>query len=269
MSASTNLLTFEGQVVVVTGAASGIGAATASAFVEAGAEVHAVDVAEIAAPVASAYRCDLGDATAVAELVVELPTPIDVLVNCAGVPNGGRFSPYEVMAINWLGLWQLTEQLLSRIPAGGSITHVASTAGRQWELRREALAELVDASDHAAAAAWIDAHPDLVGDGYGFSKEAVQYYTVRRSLETLEARGVRMNSVCPGVTNTALAGDFRRGVGDAVIDRAIDVAGRMAEPAEMAPAVLFLSSLRAASYINGVNLNVDRGTGAAHLVGRF
>jgi len=85
-----------------------------------------------------------------------------------------------------------------------------------------------------------------------------------RALQIRPERDVRMNSVCPGVTNTQLSDDFRRGVGDAIIDRAISLAGRAAEPAEMAPAMLFLSDKRTASYINGVNLNVDRGTGAAH-----
>ena len=54
-----------------------------------------------------------------------------------------------------------------------------------------------------------------------------------------------------------------------MIDRAIELAGRLAEPAEMAPAMLFLADQRTASYINGINLNVDRGTGAAHLIGAW
>ena len=76
-----------------------------------------------------------------------------------------------------------------------------------------------------------------------------------------------MNSICPGITNTALVDDFRRGVGADVLDRATRIAGRMAEPSEMAPALLFLADDASASYINGVNLNIDRGTGAAHATG--
>ena len=108
-----------------------------------------------------------------------------------------------------------------------------------------------------------------MGDGYSFSKEAVQWYTMWRSLTALRDHGIRMNSICPGVTNTQIAADFRRGVGDEVIDRAIEVAGRLAEPEEMVPAMLFLGDEASASYVNGINLNVDRGTGAAHATGAW
>jgi len=266
----TGLLNFTGSTVVITGAASGIGAAAAELFVLAGAEVHAVDVAPVTASVAvaAAYRCDLGDEASIGDLVDQLPGVVDALVNCAGVPNGGRFSPGEVIAINWLGLRELTETVLPLIPDGGSVVHVGSTAGRGWAANSEPLAELTALDSFADGVAWVGANAGVCGDGYAFSKQAVQYYTMWRSAQTLEA-GVRMNSICPGVTNTALVEDFRRGVGDAVLDRATALAGRMAEPAEMAPALLFLADEASSSYINGVSLNVDRGTGAAHLLGTF
>ena len=262
------LLDFDGRRVVITGAASGIGAAAAAQFLLAGAEVHAVDIAPAGDTFTHAYVCDLGDPPSVDRLVAELPDRIDVLLNCAGVPNGGRFSPADVMAINWLGLSQLTEGLLPRMPAGSSVVHVASTAGRGWSEHRSELAELVAEKSLEAAGEWVADNPDVVGDGYAFSKEAVQYYTLHRSLETIKL-GIRMNSVCPGVTNTPIAPDFVAGVGAEVINRAVAIAGRLAEPEEMAPAMLFLADEASASYINGVNLNVDRGTGAAHATGQW
>jgi NAD(P)-dependent dehydrogenase (short-subunit alcohol dehydrogenase family) len=114
---------------------------------------------------------------------------------------------------------------------------------------------------------WVLDHPEVIGDGYAFSKEAVQYYTMWRAVQLLP-RGLRMNSICPGITDTGIIGDFRKGMGDELIDHAERVAGRMAHPAEMAPAMLFLADPMAASYINGVNLNIDRGTGAARLTGQ-
>ena len=72
------------------------------------------------------------------------------------------------------------------------------------------------------------------------------------------ARTVRELAYCP-------YSDFR--VGAAIIERAIEIAGRPAEPDEMAPALMFLADHSSAGYINGVNLNVDRGTGAAHQIG--
>lgn len=257
------------HTVVVTGAASGIGAALVDSLIAANASVYTLDVAVVTAPVAQAVQCDLGDKASI-DLALELmPGRVDWLMNCAGVPNGGRFTAPEVMAINWLGLRHLTEALLPRIPAGGSITHVASTAGRGWADNVEHHRMLMGADTFESGSAWVDTNGDIIGDGYSFSKQAVQFYTMWRALQLLPERDVRMNSLCPGVTNTQLSQDFRRGVGDDVIDRAIALAGRAAEPAEMVGALLFLADNRTASYVNGINLNVDRGTGAAHLVGAW
>lgn len=257
------------NTVVVTGAASGIGAAVVQSLIGADASVHTLDVAPVTAAVEQIIDCDMGDRASIDGALGQLPERVDMLMNCAGVPNGGRFTPTEVMAINWLGLRHLTESLLPRIPAGGSVTHVASTAGRGWSDNVDAHIALMLASSFEAGADWVASNPDVVGDGYSFSKQAVQYYTMWRALQIRPEFDVRMNSLCPGVTNTQLSVDFRRGVGDEVIDRAVQLAGRAAEPAEMAPAMLFLADQRTASYVNGVNLNVDRGTGAAHALGAW
>ena len=81
----------------------------------------------------------MADPASIDQALTHLPSSIDMLFNCAGVPNGGRFGPAEVMAINWLGLRHLSESLLDRIPAEGSITHVASTAGRLWAVHIDEL----------------------------------------------------------------------------------------------------------------------------------
>lgn len=261
----SDLFDYTGQTVVLTGAASGIGAATCRALLAAGAAVHAVDIAEVGGGVAAAHRCDLGDPDAIAGLVADLPARIDVLMNCAGVPGGTRFGPGEVMRINFLGLRALTESLLERLEPDGSVVHVASVAGVTWPQNVAALKELIATPDFAAGAAWCEARPDLVGDGYTFSKEAVQYYTMARSGASIR-RGVRMNSLCPGVTETPILPDFRETMGgdvDLVLNAGM---GRPARPAEMAPAMLFLGHRRAAGYVNGVNLNADAGFVAAMLV---
>lgn len=255
------LLDFTGQDVVITGAASGMGAATATLAVEHGARVHTVDVAPVGVGTTN-HRCDLGDREAIDEVIDRLPDRVDVLLNCAGVPNGGRFSPEAVMRINWLGLRHLTESLLPRMPEGGAVVHIASTAGRDWAERVDQLGELMTAASFDEGLAWVEGNADVYGDGYAFSKEAVQYYTMWRSVQLLPS-GVRMNSLCPGVTATSIIADFRAGLGDELIDHAAAVAGRMATAEEMAPTMLFLADHASTSYLNGVNLNVDRGTGAA------
>jgi NAD(P)-dependent dehydrogenase (short-subunit alcohol dehydrogenase family) len=262
------LLEFTGKRVVITGAASGIGAATAQLLAERGAEVIAVDLAPVEqGAVGVAHRCDLGSRESIDSVAAVLPDRVDALMNCAGIPNGGRYSPEQVVRVNWLGLRHLTESVLPRIPRGGSVVHIASTAGRDWPLRAAHHAELMAAATFEAGLAWLDQHPGAYGDGYAFSKEAVQYYTLWRSVRLLPT-GVRMNSVCPGVTDTSIVADFRRGLGDALIDHAQAIAGRMARPAEIAPAMLFLADPAVSSYVNGVNLNIDGGTGAAWATGQ-
>ncbi|MFV0526882.1 MAG: coniferyl-alcohol dehydrogenase [Acidimicrobiales bacterium] len=265
------MLDFGNRRVVVTGAASGIGAALASMALGRGAEVHALDVSPIAAPATgsmSIHRCDLGDPDAIEATVAGLPDRIDALFNCAGIPNGGRFSGEEVLRVNWLGLRHLTEQVLGRMGPDGAVVHIASTAGRDWAQRAEELAELMAAGSFAEGLAWLRARPGLWGDGYAFSKEAVQYYTMWRAVQLLPS-GVRMNSICPGVTDTAIVADFRRGLGDEVIDQARAMTGRMARPDEMAPAMLFLADPVCSSYLTGVNLAIDRGTGAARMTDQY
>jgi len=259
----STLLDFTGKHVVVTGAASGIGSAVVSELAAHNAVVHALDVASLRhVEGVGRFQCDLADASSIDATVEQLPDSIDVVMNCAGVPNGGRFSPETVMRINWLGLRHLTEQLLPRIPSDGAVVHVASTAGRNWEANVEHHHQLMAAADFDEGQSWIKANPDVYGDGYAFSKEAVQYYTLWRSVQLLPT-GVRMNSVNPGVTDTTIVNDFRQGLGDDIIDHAAAVAGRMARPEEMAPAMLFLADHASSSYLNGINLNIDRGTGAA------
>ena len=258
-----DLLDYTGQTVVLTGAASGIGAATGRALLDAGADVHAIDITEVPLAVPAAHRCNLGDPAAVADVAERLPDHIDVLMNCAGVPGGTRFEPVEVMRINFLGLRTLTEALLERLSPGGSVVHVASIAGVTWPGNAAELATLIATEDFAAGEAWCREHLGLIGDGYTLSKEAVQYYTLVRSVSCIR-RGVRMNCLCPGVTETPILPEFRQAMGPSVIDLITDSAiGRAARPEEMAPAMLFLGHRAAASYVNGVNLNADGGFLAA------
>ncbi len=275
LNATGPLLDYSDRVVVITGTASGIGAATLDLLVTHGAVVHALDVGyaegddkeegrQDKGDAVTRHHCNLGRRESIDAVLERLPDRVDVVMNCAGVPNGGRFDTDEVMAINWFGLRHLTEALIPRMPPGSAIAHIASTAGRDWPARVELHRELMTVDGFDAGMAWLADNRDACGDGYVVSKEAVQYYTLWRSVQLLP-RGIRMNSVCPGITATGLVNDFRRGMGGDLIDHAAAVAGRFAEPSEMAPAMLFLGDEAASSYLNGVNLNIDRGTAAARL----
>ena len=83
---------YDGQRVVLTGASSGMGAATAALLVDAGAEVYTLDVREVTAPVAKAYETDVGDPDAVDTALAAIGAPIHKLFNVAGVPRPTRRS---------------------------------------------------------------------------------------------------------------------------------------------------------------------------------
>ncbi len=158
-----NLLDFSGRTVVVTGAASGMGNETARLLLDAGAEVHAIDVAPVELDVAAAHRCDLSDPAAIDATVADLPARADVLMNCAGIPNGGHWTPLQIMQMNILGLRHVTDALIDRIPSGGSVTNVASIAGNTWTGHVAELTELLETSDFAAGTVWCEHQPGRHG----------------------------------------------------------------------------------------------------------
>ena len=115
--------------------------------------------------------------------------------------------------------------------------------------------------------AWYEGHGDLGVDTYSFTKECVQVYTMKSSHATI-SRQVRTNSVCPAPIDTPLLPDFRKTMTDAIIDWTVEKAsGRLVSPREVAMALAFLGS-DAASFVNGVNLNVDAGFSAAMATGQ-
>jgi NAD(P)-dependent dehydrogenase (short-subunit alcohol dehydrogenase family) len=126
------LFRYEGRQVVITGAATGMGFETTRLLLDAGATVTALDVAEVNLPGVAYLRTDLGDPAAIDAAVTQLPAEVDVLMNCAGIPGGTKFSPLDVMKVNFLGLRHLTESVIPRIPSGGAIVHIASIAGSGW-----------------------------------------------------------------------------------------------------------------------------------------
>ncbi|MFE9327572.1 coniferyl-alcohol dehydrogenase [Nocardia sp. NPDC052278] len=256
--------TYQGKTAVITGASSGIGGAATELLVAAGANVHALDVKDVGAAVTSSHHVDLRDPAQIDAVAAELPDRIDVLFNCAGLPQ--TFGPTDVMAVNFLGLRHLTETLVGRIPAGGAIANIASVGGLGWPDLAEPIRELLDTPDVAAGRKWIAEHPAEVDTGYRFSKACVIMYTMFRSAELI-GRGVRINSISPGDTTTPMTSEFRKFYGSEFWDSRELPAGRPATPVEQAEALLFLNS-DAARYISGINLIVDAGATAARLMGQ-
>jgi NAD(P)-dependent dehydrogenase (short-subunit alcohol dehydrogenase family) len=258
---------YTGKHVVVTGGATGVGAALLDVLAELDAShVTVLDVKPPMGPHHTFLETDLSQLEAVDAAVAVIDGEVHALFNNAGVAD--TLPPRTVIAVNFLALRRLSESLLDRMSEGAAIVNTASTAGGQWPQRLAPITEVLDLDGWDAALDWFDAHVAELGVApYFFSKELVQVYTLRSSRPTIR-RGVRTNSVCPAPIDTPLLPDFRATVSDKLIDWNIsETIGRPAAPREVATVLAFLGS-EAAAYVNGVNLLVDAGFTAAMTTGQ-
>jgi meso-butanediol dehydrogenase/(S,S)-butanediol dehydrogenase/diacetyl reductase len=244
---------FSGSVVLVTGGGTGIGAAIADAFLEAGATVvissRRREVLDAAVGRAGndrlvAIPADISEKVEIARLTSEIIDrfgKLDVVVsNAAGYASGDitdlSDEAWEAMrATNVDGFFHLAKQVLPLLErTGGSLVAVSSVSG--------------------LAGDWGQA-------GYNATKAALSNFVRSLALDW-GTRGVRLNAVAPALTDTEPV----RPVTDnpALLERFVDrtALGRVGQPDDIAPAVLFLAS-DAARYITGVILPVDGGTTAS------
>jgi NAD(P)-dependent dehydrogenase (short-subunit alcohol dehydrogenase family) len=245
-------MSFSGRIGLITGAASGIGRATARILAERGGAVVAADVNRVGAEEtaalirsaggrAEAVGCDVtraGDVDGAIAVARRVFGRLDVVVNCAGIL---RVAPLEdtsekeweeVLAVNLTGAFLLTRVALRalREQGGGAIVHIASRAAIRAK------------EGHGA---------------YAASKAGILQLTQMAAVEGAR-HGIRVNCVCPGFIDTPMT---RSGYQiDAAIVAWKDVCplGRAGTPEDVARAMLFLAS-DDASFITGVALPVDGG----------
>jgi NAD(P)-dependent dehydrogenase (short-subunit alcohol dehydrogenase family) len=248
-------ISFENQVALVTGAASGLGLATARAFARAGASVVLVDwnkksVADAADELAAeghhvlALECDVSDdaqVEATVENAIAAFGRLDAAFNNAGVQNvlaetadSPRDDYDRVMAINLRGVWSCMKFQLQhmRKQGNGAIVNCSSLGGLVGGAER--------GTYHAAK------HGVL-----GLTKSAALEYA---------ARGIRINAICPGLIHTPMADQMIAGGQKEALDAMVQMVpiGRMGRADEIADAVLWLCSSRA-SYVVGQSISVDGG----------
>jgi 2-hydroxycyclohexanecarboxyl-CoA dehydrogenase len=243
-------MTMKDRVAVVTGAASGIGRATAQVLAEAGARVVVADIDQDKGEAAAAalreqgwhatfLQVDLTNPPSIAAFAQAVPAQfgaVDILVNGAG---WGRTLPFwegtpdlwdKIIALNFVGPMQLTKALLpAMIERGsGSIVNIASDAGRVGSL---------------GETVYSGAKGGLIAFTKSLARETARY-------------GINVNCVCPGPTETPLLFAVPEKHLEA-FKKAIPMR-RFAQPAEIADAVAFFASDRAA-YITGQVLSVSGG----------
>lgn len=243
----------QGKTLIVTGAASGIGAATAALAAAQGAHVVAVDINRPAVVTGEFFQADLADKGSIDRLLAALPHGAHGLANIAGLPP--TRAAEAVVAVNLVGLKYLTTALVQTLADGASIVNLASLAGLGWADAKPA----IDASARLRfddIAAFCRAH-DIVGPrSYFFSKEALIVWTMQNRW-TWRDRGIRMNAVSPGPVDTPILKDFIETLGARAEEdmRTMDRPGRADD---IAPVVAFLLS-DGAAWIRGTNVAVDGG----------
>lgn len=248
-------ISFEGKVALVTGAASGLGLATAKAFAESGASVALADWNETAARSAAdelavqgheaiAIGCDVADDAQVEAMVKQTVAALgrlDAAYNNAGVQNvlaetadTTREDYDRVMGINLRGEWICMKFELQQMreQGSGAIVNCSSLGGLVGGAERG----IYHAAKHGVL---------------GFTKSAALEYATR---------GIRINAICPGLIWTPMADQMvASGQGEALeaMEKSIPM-GRVGRPEEIAHAVLWLCS-DAASYVTGQSISVDGG----------
>lgn len=256
---------YEGSRVIVSGGGgAGMGAAAVRHLSDLGAEVHVLDLKEPPVAVASYHPVDLRDPDATARAVDEIGGRIDGLFNCAGLA-GSKFPDLDVMLVNLVGMRHLAELVTARMEPGAAIASISSTAGSGYLMNIGTWLPLVTLPGFDAAKQWCETHPEEISGGYGPSKEAIIIWTFWASYALAE-KGIRVNCISPGPTDTPMMPDFEQYVGKEFMDNFPVPLGRRSTPDEQAWPLIFLNS-KLASYITGENLVTDGGTMGAVMTG--
>lgn len=253
---------YDGKRALVVGGATGMGAATAELVLDAGADVVVMDFADVTLDGVTPVHVNLGERDSIDAALDTVSGPVDALFCCAGVADG---TP-GIERINFIGHRYLIDRLLERdqLPAGSSIGMISSAAGLGWEANLDLLNELLDTTDWDAAVQWV---LDNGKADYLSMKQAMCAYVAREAYPLLK-RGVRINAICPGPTDTPLAqanAETWLGFG---ADYRAEIGAEPSTPLEQAMPLVYLCS-DAAGSIAGQTVISDAGYISAGITNAF
>lgn len=258
---TNSLFSYDNKTVLVIGGATGMGAAATKLASSLGARTLVMDVAEVNYPVDAFLRIDLRNKDQIDATLAQINEPVDIVFACAGVADGTR----GIMQINFISQRYIIDQLLSKklLNQGGSVVMISSVAGLPWQVNLKQVSDFLSNTSWEAAEQWLETNPG--NDNYSFSKQAINAYIAASALPMLQ-KGLRINAILPGPTNTPLAqanadvwltfgNDYRQKAGVECLS-----------PEQMASTMAFLGS-DAASGINGITVLVDQGHVSSAIAG--
>jgi 3-oxoacyl-[acyl-carrier protein] reductase len=233
---------FENQVIVITGAASGIGKATAQLIASRGGTVIALDLNKdgLTGPEYS-YQLDISDQAAVFKVIADIQSKhkrIDALINCAGYPGPTsefveniKWPDFEkVIAVNLYGAIWLTQAVLPIMKSQkyGRIAQVASIAGKEGNPKMSP---------------YNTSKSGLIGFVKGIAKEVA-------------TSGITVNALAPAVIKTPINENTSQELLDYMIAKI--PAGRLGEADEVAEILAFMAS-KACSFTTGFTFDISGG----------
>lgn len=241
---------------LITGAATGIGAATVERLKARGYEVVALDIAEPAG-VDKWVSVDMSDPTKIEAAVAQLSGSFDCLINNAGLPPRAGLEQ-KILAVNFTGMVQVTNAVQPMLNAGASIVTTASRAGAFW---RDNLAQVkalmaLETGDLDAFIATEGLEPIRA---YNLSKEAAIAWSMAQT-ERLLKSDLRINTVSPAAVSTGILDDFAAAFGERMA-RNVARVGRAGLAGEVADVIVYMASSES-GWLKGIDICVDGGMSA-------
>ncbi len=213
--------------------------------------------------------CDLSKKESIDNAFTQIPEKIDRFFGVAGL-SGAKTGYWTTFTVNFIANKYITDTYLDkRMDRGGAIVYVTSCGGLMWEKWKKEYIKVMDCKTWDEMVAFMKKISPKDGVGvmaYTLSKRAMNYYASLKAVE-YGARGIRVNAMLPGSTDTGMKAEFEKMAGgkEALL-KENGAVGRLATSEEMAAPIVYLNS-DMASFVSGLMFIADMGHNCEKVLG--